>query len=169
MWIQFGLNQFLIGLWIYLSKEEISVSFFKLAVRLPRRFLEIPCSLLLPIMKRKKYSGRHYKILRNILMLSCRRRSSSALWSIWRRLLTAEARFRASGNYLNLGRPKVQCVIIKRSDEILASWWWLCFKSCPNIHEIFHSNSGLLSFKKPETLLWTIAKYYYYYYHLLFI
>ena len=29
--------------------------------------------------------------------------------------------------------------------------------------EIFHSNSGLLSFKKPETVLWTIAKYYYYY------
>ena len=26
--------------------------------------------------------------------------------------------------------------------------------------EIFHSNSGLLSFKKPETVLWTIAKYY---------
>ena len=31
--------------------------------------------------------------------------------------------------------------------------------------EIFHSNSGLLSFKKPETVLWTIAKYYYYYYY----
>ena len=29
--------------------------------------------------------------------------------------------------------------------------------------EIFHSNSGLLSFNKPETVLWTIAKYYYYY------
>ena len=26
--------------------------------------------------------------------------------------------------------------------------------------EIFHSNRGLLSFKKPETVLWTIAKYY---------
>ena len=24
--------------------------------------------------------------------------------------------------------------------------------------EIFHSNSGLLSFNKPETVLWTIAK-----------
>jgi hypothetical protein len=32
--------------------------------------------------------------------------------------------------------------------------------------EIFHSNSGLLSFKKPETVLWTIVKYYYYYYYL---
>ena len=30
--------------------------------------------------------------------------------------------------------------------------------------EIFHSNSGLLSFNKPETVLWTIAKYHYYYY-----
>ena len=29
--------------------------------------------------------------------------------------------------------------------------------------EIFHSNSGLLSFTRPETVLWTIAKYYYYY------
>ena len=32
--------------------------------------------------------------------------------------------------------------------------------------EIFHSNSGLLSFKKPETVLWTIAKHYYYYYYI---
>jgi hypothetical protein len=30
--------------------------------------------------------------------------------------------------------------------------------------EIIHSNSGLLSFNKPETVLWTIAKYNYYYY-----
>ena len=29
--------------------------------------------------------------------------------------------------------------------------------------EIFHFNSGLLSFNKPEKVLWTIAKYYYYY------
>ena len=33
------------------------------------------------------------------------------------------------------------------------------------VHEIYHSISGLLSFKKSETVLWTIAKYYYYYYY----
>ena len=35
---------------------------------------------------------------------------------------------------------KLQCVIINKSDEILASWWWLCFKSCPNIHYTIRSS-----------------------------
>ena len=37
---------------------------------------------------------------------------------------------------------------------------WLFFK------KRYSSTSGLLSFKKPETVLWTIAKNYYYYYYL---
>ena len=39
--------------------------------------------------------------------------------------------------------------------------------AAPKSYEVYPSTSGLLSFKKPETVLWTIAKYYYYY--LLFV
>ena len=34
----------------------------------------------------------------------------------------------------------------------------------PKSYEVYPSTSGLLSFKKPETVLWTIAKHYYYCY-----
>ena len=36
--------------------------------------------------------------------------------------------------------------------------------AAPKSYEVYPSTSGLLSFKKPETVLWTIAKHYYYYY-----
>ena len=35
--------------------------------------------------------------------------------------------------------------------------------AAPKSYEVYPSTSGLLSFKKPETVLWTIAKHYYYY------
>ena len=37
--------------------------------------------------------------------------------------------------------------------------------AAPKSYEVYPSTSGLLSFKKPETVLWTIAKHYYYYYY----
>ena len=45
------------------------------------------------------------------------------------------------------------CSLDSRRTEILRSLSW------------FGYSSGLLSFKKPETVLWTIAKHYYYYYY----
>ena len=33
--------------------------------------------------------------------------------------------------------------------------------TAPKSYEVYPSTSGLLSFNKPETVLWTIAKHYY--------
>ena len=34
--------------------------------------------------------------------------------------------------------------------------------AAPKSYEVYPSTSGLMSFKKPETVLWTVAKHYYY-------
>ena len=34
--------------------------------------------------------------------------------------------------------------------------------AAPKSYEVYPSTSGLMSFKKPETVLWTIAKHYYF-------
>ena len=70
---------------------------------------------------------------------------------------------------------KQKHVLLFRKSEILFLVLWrngedagLVFQGSvvrASAQEIFHSNSGLLSFKKPETVLWTIAKYCYYYYY----
>ena len=38
--------------------------------------------------------------------------------------------------------------------------------AAPKPCEVYPSTSGLLTFKKSETVLWSIAKHYYYYYYL---
>ena len=50
---------------------------------------------------------------------------SEALWSIWRRLLTAEARLRADVNCFNLGGPRVS--------SVLEHFCLSCEESLPNL------------------------------------
>ena len=67
-----------------------------------------------------------------------------------------------SGSHLGLpsGSPGFES---DRRTEILRSLSWFGYSSSKIADSETLSHSGLLSFKKPEKVLWTIAKNYYYY------